>query len=254
MMIRSTATLALCLSGSALVASAQDGWSGEGSFSAGYTTGNTETTDLGLAVKLDREAGLWTYSAEAAADYGETDEIETKNRWFLAGEVDRQLGDRLFGFARTSYERDEFSGFDSRFFIGGGLGYEVLNGNATSWSVQGGPGLKIDEVKETTVTVNGAPVTTPASTEQSFSLVGSSEFSHQFNDAVRFSNDTDVIYAEESTQIGNVSALTASLTNTLSARFSFEVRHDTNPPPGFEATDTVTRASVVYTFGKNKDS
>ena len=250
MMIRSTSILALFLAGGAFAASAQDGWSGEGSLSAGYTTGNTETSDLGLALNVEREAGLWTYTAEAAADYGETDSVETKNRWFLSGEVDRQLGDRTFGFARSSYERDEFSGFESRFFVGGGLGCQIIDNEATTWSIQGGPGFKIDEVRETSVEVDGATVTTPASTEQSFSVVAGSEFAHQLNEAVGISNNTDIIYAEESTQLSNISALTASLTNTLSARFSFEVRHDTNPPAGFEDTDTVTRASIVYTFAK----
>lgn len=239
--LASALTLGVVLS--PLVVHAQDGWSGEGSFSAGYTTGNTETRDLGLAVALDRKAGLWTFGTEATADYGETDEIETKNRWFLAGEVDRQLGDALFGFGRTSYESDEFSGFESRFFIGGGLGYQVFDGEATQWSIRGGPGLKIDEIRATD--------TEEASTEESFSAIAASEFSHQFNDAVGFSNNTDVLYASESTQFTNVAALTAALTNTLSARFSVEVRHDTNPPEGFEATDTVTRASIVYTFGKS---
>ncbi len=228
---------------------AQDGWTGEGSFSAGYTTGNTETTDVGLAVKLNRESGLWTYTGEAAADYGETDSVETKNRYFLAGEVDRQLGDRLFSFVRTSYEQDEFSGFDSRLFVGGGLGYLILDGETTTWSVQGGPGIKIDEVQQTTAIEDGVPVITPASTERSFSIVGGSEFAHNFNEAVKLTNETDIIYAEESTQIGNVIALTAALTDAFSARVSFDVRHDTNPPPGFEATDTVTRASIVYAFG-----
>ena len=185
---------------------------------AASTTGNTETTDLGLAVNLNRELRLWTYSGEAAADYGETDSVETRNRWFLAGEVDRQLGDRLFGFARTSYERDEFSGFESRLFIGGGLGYQVIEGEATTWSVQGGPGLKIDEVRETTVIVDGTPVTTEATTEESFSVVAGSEFTHEFNEAVGFSNNTDVLYASESTQLGNVAALTASLRTSHTPR------------------------------------
>lgn len=240
------AALGLALAPGAM---AQDGWTGEGSFSAGYTTGNTETADLGLGVKLNRKSGLWTYTGEAAADYGETDSVETKNRFFLAGEIDRQLGDKLFAFGRTSYEKDEFSGFDSRLFVGGGLGYLLLEGERTTWSVQGGPGIKVDEVRQTTTVENGIPVTTPASTERSFSIVGGSEFAHNFNEAVQLTNNTDIIYAEESTQIGNIIALTATLTDAFSARFSFDVRHDTNPPPGFEATDTVTRASIVYSFG-----
>ena len=230
-------------------AAADDGWTGEGSFSAGYTTGNTETADLGLGVKLNRELGLWTYSGEASVEYGETDSVETRNRIFLAGQIDRQLGDKLFAFGRTSYEKDEFSGFDSRLFVGGGLGYQVIENEVTNWSIQGGPGIKIDEVQATTTVRNGVPVFVPASTEQSFSVVGRSEFSHKFNEAVSFSNNSDVIYASESTQFVNVTALTAALTDAFSARFSFDVRHDTNPPPGFEATDTVTRASLVYAFG-----
>jgi putative salt-induced outer membrane protein len=67
---------------------------------------------------------------------------------------------------------------------------------------------------------------------------------------VTLTNNTDVLYAEESTQIGNVIALTASLSDTLSARVSLDVRHDTNPPLGFEDTDTTTKVAIVYGFGK----
>ncbi|MEL6757060.1 MAG: DUF481 domain-containing protein, partial [Pseudomonadota bacterium] len=70
----------------------------------------------------------------------------------------------------------------------------------------------------------------------------------QFNDNVGFTNDTTVLYAETSTQIGNIAAITASLTDTLSARVSFEVRHDTDPVEGFENTDTISRVSLVYGF------
>lgn len=231
------------------VAQAQDTLTGEGSLSAGYSTGNTDSTDLGLALTLDREVGLWTYSLEAAADYGETDAVETENRIYLAGEVDRQLADRLFSFVRGSYERDEFSGYEARYFLGAGLGYLVLENEQTKWSVQGGPGLKVDEVEQTIQVRNGVPVTNEAMTEESFSLIASSQLKHAFNEAVDFSNQTKVIYAQESTQIGNVAALTAAINHSLSARFSFDVRHDTNPPAGFAATDTITRAAVVYTFG-----
>ncbi len=217
-------------------------WTGEGSLSGGVTTGNTETTDLGLGVDLGREMGLWKVGIQAAADYGETEGNETKNRIFLGSNLDRQINDRLFGFGQLSYEKDEFSGFESRAFIGGGLGYEVLASDATQWTVRGGPGLKIDEIEATLLT--------PATTEESFGATAQSNFAHQFNDNVAFTNDTNVLYAETSTQIGNIAALTATLTDTLSARISFEARHDTDPVAGFESTDTISRVSLVYGFGK----
>lgn len=230
---------------------AENGWSGEGSLSAGVTTGNTETTDLGLGVDVARVMDVWTIGLQASADYGETDGAETKNRVFLGTNLDRQINDRLFGFGQLSYERDEFSGFESRAFIGAGLGYEVLNGDVTQWTVRGGPGLKIDEIEAVldTTTVP-ATVISEATTEESLGATAQSNFAHQFNDNVAFTNDTSVLYAETSTQVGNIAALTATLTDTLSARVSFEVRHDTDPVQGFESTDTISRVSLVYGFGK----
>ena len=224
----------------------KEGWSGEGSFSAGTSTGNTETTDVGLGLDLNRKAGRWISSLDAKVDYGETDGSETKNRSYLSGNADYQISDHLFGFGQASYEKDEFSGFENRYFVGGGLGWNIYQGDALNWSVRGGPGIKVDEVRE--VTTNGV-VTTPAETVESFSVIANSEFSYAFNDNVGFSNTTRMLYAEESTQLTNTVAVTASLTNTLSARFSFDVRHDTSPPAGFEETDTATRVSLVYKFG-----
>jgi putative salt-induced outer membrane protein len=232
-----------CLAGAA--AAQTTGWTGEGSLGAGVSTGNTETKDVALGLKLTSDAGVWRPSVEAFADYSETDGNETRNRVFLAGQLDRDFNDRTYGFGRVSHERDEFSGFESRSFVGAGVGYRVLVGDVTTWSVEAGPGLKIDETRDVT-----APVAIPGSTEESFSVVGASKFAHAFNDNVKLTNDTSVLYAETSTQIGNSLAITSALTGALSARFSFDVRYDTEPPLGFEQTDTVTRISLVYAFGK----
>ncbi|MEN0078940.1 MAG: DUF481 domain-containing protein [Pseudomonadota bacterium] len=239
--VLTAATLAI-----AAPAAAQNAaWTGEGAFNAGVTSGNTETTDLGLGLNLERQTQVWKTSLEAQADFGETDGEETKNRLFFAGQLDRQISDRLYGFGRLSYEIDEFSGFENRAFIGGGLGYEIFSGDVTSWSVEGGPGLKIDEVR---ASISGGEEI-PAETVESFSVFAASNFAHAFNDSVSFTNDTDLIYAEESTQIANIAALTAEMTDTLSARVSFDVRFDTNPPEGFEDTDTATRIALVYSIG-----
>lgn len=222
-------------------------WKGEGSFSAGLNTGNTETSDLGIGLKMARETQVWKNSLEFVADYGTKNGSETKNRLFFAGQTNRTLNDDAFVFARVSHELDEFSAFDSRSFIGGGFGWQVYEGPPAKWSLEGGPGMKIDRVKETTS--GDPPVIEPERTDESFSFIAASKFGYVFNDAVRFGNDTNVLYADTSTQIGNKTSLTAHLTKSLSARFSFEVRHDTDPKPGFEETDTATRMSIVYAFG-----
>lgn len=225
-------------------------WTGEGSFSAGVNTGNTETSDLGIGVKMTRETQIWRTSGEFIADYGTKNGSRTKNRFALNGQFDRTLNDNLFGFARVSHEQDEFSGFDSRSFLGGGLGLFVLDTEATKWTLEGGPGVKFDEVRARQTTDElGEPVIVPAMTDESLSFIAASRFSHILNDNVRVRNETSLIYADVSTQIGNKASLTATLTRSLSARFSVEVRHDSDPQPGFTETDTSTRMSLVYSFG-----
>ena len=230
----------------------QDGWSGEGALSAGQTTGNTDTSDVGLTFDVNRIAGDWDLGLQGQGDYGEQDGIESRNRVFLGANLDHDFSDRIFSFTRASYEVDQFTGFDSRSFIGGGLGYRFLGLEPVTWVIRGGPGVKIDEVKRTVVTdTNGVTTVTPAETETTFGAVGKSKFEWALNDKVSLSNITDVIYATESTQISNGLALTAQINGSLSARFSYDTRYDTNPPVGFESTDTATKIGVVYKFGKH---
>lgn len=240
-----SAALVASVSGVAQAEEAKSGWTGEGQLSAGQTSGNTDTRDIGLAIKLTNTVGKWAVGGDLSADYGEIDGEESKNRVFGALNVDRAFNDRLFAFGKVSHERDEFTGFDSRSFLGAGLGYHVLTGDSTTWTVRGGPGVKYDEVKP--IIENGV-VTAAADSVTSFSVLAGSDFSHAFNDSVTLSNTTGVLYAEESTQISNVLAVTSKFSDALSGRASYEVRHDTNPPAGFEETDTATRLSLVYGF------
>ena len=228
-------------------------WTGEGSLTAGNTTGNTETTDFGVGLKLAHDGGKWRQSGELSADYGETDGEETRNRIFGALQVDRKFdGPRWSAYGRASHEIDEFSGFDNRTFLGAGLGYQALDSESTKWRLEGGPGYKIDKVASQTLAdtpVVGETTIIPSTTEESFAFRAGSQFSHAFNESVTLTNDTSALYADVSTQFQNTIALNAKLWNDLSARLSYDVRHDTDPPLGVEQTDTATRFSLVYAFG-----
>ncbi len=237
-----------CLSGTAMAEAPE--WKGEGSLSAGLNTGNTDTSDLGIGVKMGRKTPLWRMSGELLADYGTKNGTQTKDRLYTAGQVDRVISDRLFGFTRVSHERDDFSAFESRSFAGGGLGWQAFDNDLVKWSLEGGPGIKVDEVKATTVTPpGGVPAPVPGKTRDSVAVIAASRLNYTLNEQVRAGNETSLIYANTSTQIANKATLTASLTRGLSARFSFEVRHDTNPRTNFEKTDTASRMSIVYSFG-----
>ncbi len=233
------ASLAALAAVPALPAMAQeDKWTGEGAFNAGFTTGNTETRDAGVGLKVKHVGGEWTQLGEFVFDYGDKDKVESRNRIFAAGQVDRSFGTQWSAYTRLTGERDQFSGFENRYFLGVGAAFKAVDTPTTKWTLEGGPGYKVDELRGT--------LTTPASTEESISGRAASRFSHDFNERVKFTDTTEVVTSDTSTQIMNGAALTASIMGNLSARVSFDVRHDTDPLPGFEPTDTTTKFSLVY--------
>lgn len=208
--------------------------SGEGSVSAAYTSGNTNTTDVGAALKAAKQFRDWDIRGKLEIDYGENSGIESRNRWALAAQFDRKFGDRWHIYGRGTYEEDKFSGFESRLFVGTGAGYKIIAGNKANWTLEAGPGYRRD------VIVPSGRVEGKISTR-----IGSS-FGYKFNKYVDFSNDTEWVYSDVSTQRSNIAALTAKLTDKFATRFSFEVRNESNPPFSRKPTDTITRFSLVY--------
>jgi putative salt-induced outer membrane protein len=235
---------------SAQIAFENNGLSGETSVAGTAKTGNTDSTDLGLGLKLRHETERWRQIFGGTYDWGSADGQDTKNRLAATYELARRVNHRLYGFGRTAYEQDQFSGYDYRAVVGGGLGYDVLTGEVRSWSLQGGPAYRIDEVEASFDPTTGTLVS-PAERQVSGALNLGSRFEAQINDAVSFSNTTDVTASADTNTYLNSAALTADLLGSVQARFSFDVLHDTSAPIGTEKTDTTTRAALVYTFGRD---
>lgn len=235
-------TLAPLLASPALAQTpAPQAWTGEGVFGAGVTTGNTDTEDFSIAVRGKHTGGFWSQSGEITADYGETDDIATKERYAAALQSDFLFGDHTSAFVRGTWEHDEFSGFENRYFVGAGLAYKLIVSEPTQWILQGGPGYRIDELRPI------APVR--AQTEESFGATAGSRFQHKFSPGAVLTNDTEVTYADTSTQYKNTLALTFDIIGAFKARISYEIRHETDPLPGFKANDTASRFSLVYKVG-----
>ncbi len=238
-LVAASTTAMMFLSSAVVGAAAADpappatGLTGEGAISASQTTGNSSTTDLGAGLKLKYTTDTWIHDAAISADYGKQAGVTSKNRLFGSYQIGRKLNKHVYVFGRVSDERDRFSGFKNRLFVGGGLGAEILSGPQMFWAVEAAPGYRIDKLNA-------------GLTKKSFAAHGGSKFGYKFNDSVAFQNDTDINYAKVSTQLINVASITAKLSSKLAARVSYEYRHETKPAFGLKADDTATRISLVY--------
>lgn len=214
-----------------------DGWTGEASVSGSKTTGNTETTDAGAGIKLQKQAGKWRHKFDAVADYGKVSGAKNKQRWALGYQIDRDLNERTYVYGNADYFQDDFGPFETGYFIGTGLGYKAILPDPIGWNLEGGVGYRSQKTN-----------TIPSVTDNEVALRAFSDFDYKFNENVSFYNDTEIIYSKSDTYIWNETGITAQLMGNLAARASFRIDTHSDVPPGTEKTDTITRVGVVYTL------
>lgn len=211
------------------------GWSGEASVTGSKTTGNTETTDLGVSVKLAKDIGKFRNKLRGRFDYGKNSGARNKQRLALGYQIQTDLSDRLYVLGNTDYFQDDFGAFEQGYYVGAGFGYKMVIPDPLGWDISGGLGYRSQTPQQET---------SPAKKE--VGLQARSDFDYKFNDAVSVYNNTELLYSKSDTYIWNEVGLTATLMGDLAARASFRVDNHSTVPVGREKTDTITRIGVVY--------
>ena len=244
-----TAVLSMAFAGSAYAQIGLEGFSGEASISGGKTTGNTDTEDLALGIKLEKESDKWRHKVDALVDYGKVDGEKSKNRWALGYQIDRDLNDRTYVYGSADYYQDGIStsSFKDGYFIGGGLGYKAILPDPIGWNLEAGPGYRSQKARLPINDVDLSPNGEASVRQNEFAVRGASDFDYAINDNVSLYNDTEVIWSDSDTYIWNEVGLNAQLMGNLAARVSYRVDHHTDPLSG-KKTDTATRFGVVYTI------
>jgi len=152
-----------------------DGWTGEGSLTGSRTTGNTETTDIGIGLN------------------GSVSGFTTRRRLDLGYQIDRQLTERVYLYGNGDYYTDDFGAFQDGFFVGAGAGYKVLLNEPITWNLEGGAGFRNQQEQDTAsldaagvqlVDGDGNLLFIEGDSTNEFALRGFSDFDYAFNDNV----------------------------------------------------------------------
>lgn len=220
------------------------GFTGEASLNGSATTGNTKTTDVGFGLKLSNDTGTWRHTVTASTDYGRADGNTNKKRYALGYKIDRDINDRLYGYANADYFSDDFGAFKQGYFIGTGLGYEVLNEVPATWRLEAGVGYRSQKARLALNNATGFP----SSKENELAGRLFSDFDYALNDNVSLYNDTEVLYSASDTFITNETGITSQLWENLAMRASFRVENHSDVPLGRKKTDTISRIGIVYTM------
>lgn len=222
-----------------------ENWSGKGEFGAFRATGNTSNTGITAGLTADRQGIDWRHRFTARVDYQRANGVTTREQFLARYEPNINISDNFYVYALAQYERDRFQGFSGRYAISGGMGYQVLKKDDIQLSVKAGPAYRVTEF------VDGR------SESRIAGLLGL-DFDWSITDRLKLTQDTNAvaeaggtavaIIDARNTSIDLITGLNATISSKLSARFSYAVEYDSNPPPGAVQTDTLSRVTLIYDF------
>jgi putative salt-induced outer membrane protein len=211
------------------------GLRGSAAVTASGSSGNTDTADLDLAGRITYGVGSWSHLFGFAGEFGESDGVTDEETIFGVYEGSRAFTPQLYAFGTGRLEYDSFATNERDAFLGGGLGYRIVNTSDFAWRVQAGPGIRYIEDQE-------------GESDTEWAGIASSRFFYGLTDVVSVTNDTDILTSDADTTVDNDFGINYRLSSTLSTRLSYRTEYNSDPLPDTDSTDNTIGLSLVVGF------
>lgn len=210
-------------------------WEGTGELGAFQSGGNTTSVGVTAGVALAKDSERWRLKFRALADYQRTNGATVREQGVVSLEPNYKFSDRLYVYGLAQYERDRFQGFSSRYTLSGGLGYQVIKNDAMQLDVKAGPAWR-----KTSFVGGGS--------DSSVAALAAANYIWKISPAISFNQDLSGYFQSGNSSYNSLSAFNAKLSDKLTARLSYQIDHETNPPLGLKKTDTLSRATLIFGF------
>ena len=220
-------------------------WTGKGEAGLVISSGNTDTQTGNVKVDLAREGGNWKNQFGLAGLYASDEEGTTAQRWEAVTQQDYNFGPRTFWFGAGRYEDDRFSGFEYQATISTGLGRKLVDTPQTKFVGTLGVGYKLFETRDAFDEETGALIQR-GERENDGVLRGTLDYEHDLTETTRLVDKFIFEAGADNTFVQNDFAVQVKVTDVLALAVGYGIRHNSDPPLGFEKTDTLTTVNLVY--------
>lgn len=227
--------VAMLLMGNVWADEAENPW--KGNISLGYlaSTGNTETQSFNGEVKAAYSVDGWVHNLLLATvgsrDAGET----TAERYQAQYKLDKMISEKSYLFGRLAFDKDRFSGFDSKASGVAGLGHHLVENENHLLKAELGAGSRHEELLDGTSNTNAI-------------FLGNVDYLYRIGDNAEFTQTLLLEAGKDNNYSESVSKVRSNLIGALSIAITYTIKHNSNPPMINQKTDTYTAISVEYKF------
>lgn len=218
-------------------------WSGAAQASFLNTSGNSETSILGLGADAKYQpTGPWSYLIRAGINRGSVAGKENLRNLGGAVRGARALDPKTDLYFEAGYAEDLYAGIDSRYTGELGLSRKVASTGPHFLTVEAG----IGGARETRLLPRSLKSTQSFGTARAGFL-----YKYAFSKTAEFSNQfgfLENLKTSDDWRMANTAAITAALNSRFSIKVSHALGHLNTPPPGKKKTDTAVAAALVAKF------
>jgi putative salt-induced outer membrane protein len=208
-----------------------ENWTGQIELGASRSTGRTDSFGFLGGVTLERQGVDWRHRLSASGEIQETNGVRSTQRVTLSWEPRRGIGERLYAVGTAQYDHDPILGFDSRFTLGLGGGYQLIASEGARLDLEGGPAIRREDP------VAGDPTS-------SIAARASADLRWKIRPTLEL-RQTGTFYLEDGNRTGRaLTALDTNLFGDLGLRLSYELRYE-RAGAGAGFLDTTSRATIV---------
>ena len=202
------------------------------------TTGNTVVQTITGRERVEHFTGPWSFAQELTALQGETRDVETAARYTALLRAGYDFSERLGSYVLGEWRREPYAGLSHQFDESAGLVFHAVRPNPHEVDFEAGLGLLQREFT--------------SRIEENFATARfGTRYRYHFSEKATFSARADYTMNLEDTGDGDLHAvfgLVAPLTAGISMRVGYDVYHRTEPPVGFEKTDTTLDTGIQLRF------
>ena len=210
-------------------------WKGDLSAGATYTTGNTKNESYAFSTNLSKrtEKDRVTFTGDAIRKKEGSNKVVTEDWWRTGGKYDYFVSKKRYYYGEVNYEVDEIANLDQRLITGGGLGYQWIDNEITSFSSEVGVSWIQEEYGDGT-------------NDESVAAQAGYRLSHKFNDTFSFIHNMNYYPSTEKVSdyyLTTTGELRAKINSHLFTNFKVLFDYDATPAVGKGSSD------LKYIFG-----
>lgn len=222
-----------------------DNWTGRGELGGFRATGNTSNTGITASLTLNRQGIDWRHRFLGRVDYQRNAGNVTREQYLARYEPNVNVSDKFYVYALAQYERDQFQGFDGRYAISGGMGYQAIKSDEVQLSFKAGPAYRVTEFVDGR---NDSRIAGLIGIDFDWSISERLKLTQDTNAVAETGGSAVAIIDSRNTSVNVITGLDAAIAKKLKARLSYAVEYNSDPAPGAVQTDTLSRVTLIYDF------